>query len=228
MKKKDIKILLVDDEPDILEIVSYNLSAEGYNVFTAKNGADGVAKAKKKLPDLIILDVMMPEMDGIEACEIMRKTSGLENSIITFLTARGEDYSQVAGFEAGADDYITKPIKPKVLVSKVNALLRRRIKDQKPQEDITTVGDIVINREEYKIVKSGKEIILPRKEFELLALLTSKPSKVFKREVILDKVWGNEVVVGGRTIDVHIRKLREKIGDDHFKTVKGVGYKFVL
>jgi two-component system alkaline phosphatase synthesis response regulator PhoP len=167
-------------------------------------------------------------MDGIEACEILRKTKGLENTVITFLTARGEDYSQVAGFDAGADDYITKPIKPKVLVSKVNALLRRLLKDEDPEEDITQVGDIIINREEYKIVKKGIEIILPRKEFELLALLTSKPSKVFKREVILDKVWGNEVVVGGRTIDVHIRKLREKIGEEHFKTVKGVGYKFVL
>ncbi|WP_425234733.1 response regulator transcription factor [Ulvibacterium sp.] len=228
MKKKDIRILLVDDEPDILEIVSYNLSSEGYQVFTAKNGVEGVAKAKKKLPHLIILDVMMPEMDGIEACEIMRSTSGLENTIITFLTARGEDYSQVAGFDAGADDYITKPIKPKVLVSKVKALLRRLKEDADPQEDIVKVGNIVINREEYKIVNNGKEIVLPRKEFELLALLTSKPSKVFKREVILDKVWGNEVVVGGRTIDVHIRKLREKIGENHFKTVKGVGYKFVL
>lgn len=228
MKKKDIRILLVDDEPDILEIVSYNLTAEGYEVFTAKNGLDGVAKAKKKQPHLVILDVMMPEMDGIEACELLRKTSGLENIVIAFLTARGEDYSQMAGFDAGADDYITKPIKPKVLVSKVNALLRRVLKDEDSQEDITQVGDIIINREEYKIVKKGKEIILPRKEFELLALLTSKPSKVFKREVILDKVWGNEVVVGGRTIDVHIRKLREKIGEEHFKTVKGVGYKFVL
>ncbi|MEM8846012.1 MAG: response regulator transcription factor, partial [Bacteroidota bacterium] len=218
----------VDDEPDILEIVSYNLSAEGYEVFTAKNGVEGVAKAKKKNPHLIILDVMMPEMDGIEACEILRNTPGLENTIITFLTARGEDYSQVAGFDAGADDYITKPIKPKVLVSKVKALLRR-LKDEQPEvEDVVKVGDIIINREEYKIVNAGKEIILPRKEFELLSLLTSKPSKVFKREVILDKVWGNEVVVGGRTIDVHIRKLREKIGDHHFKTVKGVGYKFVL
>ena len=228
MKKKDITILLVDDEPDILEILSYNLSSEGYEIITAKNGAEGVSKAKKKQPDLIILDVMMPEMDGIEACEIMRKTPGLENTIITFLTARGEDYSQVAGFDAGADDYITKPIKPKVLVSKVNALLRRLSKEEGPQEDITKVGDIVINREEYKIINQGEELVLPRKEFELLALLTSKPNKVFKREVILDKVWGNEVVVGGRTIDVHIRKLREKIGEDHFKTVKGVGYKFVL
>ena len=228
MKTSDIKILLVDDEPDILEIVSYNLSSEGYEVFTAKNGVEGVAKAKKKHPHLIILDVMMPEMDGIEACEIMRSTPGLENSIITFLTARGEDYSQVAGFDAGADDYITKPIKPKVLVSKVKALLRRLKEDKEEAEDIVKVGKIVINRDEYKIINDGKEIILPRKEFELLSLLTSKPNKVFKREVILDKVWGNEVVVGGRTIDVHIRKLREKIGDHHFKTVKGVGYKFVL
>lgn len=228
MKTKDVKILLVDDEPDILEIVSYNLSAEGYEVFTAKNGVEGVAKAKKRLPHLIILDVMMPEMDGIEACEIMRSTPGLENSIITFLTARGEDYSQVAGFDAGADDYITKPIKPKVLISKVKALLRRMKEDTSEQEEIVQVGNIVINREEYKIENNGEELVLPRKEFELLSLLTSKPNKVFKREVILDKVWGNEVVVGGRTIDVHIRKLREKIGDHHFKTVKGVGYKFVL
>lgn len=228
MKTKDIKILLVDDEPDILEIVSYNLSSEGYEVYTANNGVEGVAKAKKKQPHLVILDVMMPEMDGIEACEIIRNTPGLENTIITFLTARGEDYSQVAGFDAGADDYITKPIKPKVLTSKVKALLRRIKENKEEVEDIVKVGKIVINREEYKIVNGGKEIILPRKEFELLSLLTSKPNKVFKREVILDKVWGNEVVVGGRTIDVHIRKLREKIGDDHFKTVKGVGYKFVL
>lgn len=228
MKKKDIKILLVDDEPDILEIVGYNLTSEGYQVFTAKNGVEGVSLAKKKNPHLIILDVMMPEMDGIEACEVIRNTSGLESTIITFLTARGEDYSQVAGFDAGADDYITKPIRPKVLVSKVKALLRRLKEENSQQEDIVTVGNIVINREEYKIVNNGKEIVLPRKEFELLALLTSKPNKVFKREVILDRVWGNEVVVGGRTIDVHIRKLREKIGEEHFKTVKGVGYKFVL
>ncbi len=228
MKKKDIRILLVDDEPDILEIVGYNLTAAGYQVFTAPDGVKGIAKAKKKIPHLIILDVMMPEMDGIEACEVLRRTPGLENTIIVFLTARGEDYSQVAGFDAGADDYITKPIKPKVLVSKVKALLRRLKNETAEAEDIITVGNITINREEYKIINNGKEIILPRKEFELLSLLTSKPSKVFKREVILDKVWGNEVVVGGRTIDVHIRKLREKIGEHHFKTVKGVGYKFVL
>lgn len=228
MKKQDIKILLVDDEPDILEILKYNLSNEGYQVYTANNGLEGIEKAKKKNPHLIILDVMMPEMDGIEACEVIRSTSGLENTIITFLTARGEDYSQVAGFDAGADDYITKPIKPKVLVSKIKALLRRLKEDGSQTEEVMKVGNIVINREEYKVVNDGDEIVLPRKEFELLALLASKPDKVFKREVILDKVWGQEVVVGGRTIDVHIRKLREKIGDDHFKTVKGVGYKFVL
>ncbi|MBJ6369123.1 response regulator transcription factor [Snuella sedimenti] len=225
MTEKDIKILLVDDEPDILEIVGYNLSNEGYQVITAENGHEGVKKAKKELPHLIILDVMMPEMDGIEACELIRKHPELKHSIVTFLTARGEDYSQVAGFDAGADDYITKPIKPKVLVSKVKALLRRF----KQEENDTTVklGNLVIDRDEYKIILKGKEIVLPRKEFELLSLLASKPGKVFKREDILDTVWGNEVVVGGRTIDVHIRKLREKIGDDSFKTVKGVGYKFV-
>lgn len=227
MKNQDIKILLVDDEPDILEILSYNLAAEGYQVFTAKNGAEGVEKARKKHPDLIILDVMMPEMDGIEACEIIRNTEGLGHTLITFLTARSEDYSQVAGFEAGADDYITKPIKPKVLLSKVKALLRRVRKEDEVPSDVMKIGKLVINREEYKVINKGEELFLPRKEFELLALLASKPDKVFKREVILDKVWGQEVVVGGRTIDVHIRKLREKIGEEHFKTIKGVGYKFV-
>ncbi len=226
MKKKDIKILLVDDEPDILEIVGYNLSSEGYNVITGENGIEAIEKAKKHKPHLIILDVMMPDMDGIEACERIRQDSKLNSTIITFLTARGEDYSQMAGFDAGADDYITKPIKPKVLVSKVKALLRR-LKETESTNDAIKIGDLVINREEYKITKKGEEIILPRKEFELLSLLATKPGKVFKREEILDKVWGNEVVVGGRTIDVHIRKLREKIGDKSFKTVKGVGYKFV-
>lgn len=227
MKKQDIRILLVDDEPDILEILNYNLSSEGYKVYTASNGMEGVEKAKKKHPHLIILDVMMPEMDGIEACEIIRNTKGLENTIITFLTARNEDYSQVAGFDAGADDYITKPIKPKVFLSKVKALLRRLREEDDAAAEILKVGRLIINREEYKVINKGKELTLPRKEFELLALLASKPDKVFKREVILDKVWGQEVVVGGRTIDVHIRKLREKIGEEHFKTVKGVGYKFV-
>lgn len=224
MKKKEIKILLVDDEPDILEIVGYNLSQEGYQVITAANGKEAVALAKKELPNLIIMDVMMPEMDGIEACENIRRFPELENTIITFLTARSEDYSQVAGFDAGADDYIAKPIKPKVLVSKVKALLRR-LKETNEASDTLKVGDIIINREEYKIIRQEEEIVLPRKEFELFYLLATKPGKVFTREEILDKVWGNEVVVGGRTIDVHIRKLREKIGDDFFKTIKGVGYK---
>jgi two-component system alkaline phosphatase synthesis response regulator PhoP len=224
MKKKDIKILLVDDEQDILEIVGYNLSQEGYQIVTASNGKEAIVKAKKELPHLIIMDVMMPEMDGMEACENIRKMPELNNVIIAFLTARNEDYSQVAGFDAGADDYITKPIKPKLLVSKVKALLRRLKSDEHASETLN-VGGIEINREEYKIVKDNKEIVLPRKEFELFYLLASKPGKVFKREEILDKVWGNEVIVGGRTIDVHIRKLREKIGDDLFKTIKGVGYK---
>ncbi len=227
MNKKDITILLVDDEPDILEIVGYNLTAEGYGVVTAENGLEAVKIAKKKKPHLIILDVMMPEMDGIEACEQIRKIPDLQNTIITFLTARGEDYSQVAGFDAGADDYITKPIRPKVLVSKVKALLRR-LKEESSSDNVVKIGDLIINRDEYKIIKDKKEIVLPRKEFELLSLLASKPGKVFKREDILDKVWGNEVIVGGRTIDVHIRKLREKIGDNSFKTIKGVGYKFVV
>ena len=226
MKKSDIKILLVDDEPDILEIVGYNLSSEGYKIITATNGSEGVKKAKKEKPQLIILDVMMPEMDGIEACEHIRKVPELNDVLITFLTARGEDYSQVAGFDAGADDYITKPIKPKVLLSKVKALLRR-YKEEETVNNILEMGSLTIDRDAYKIISKGQEIVLPRKEFELLSLLTSKPGKVFKREEILDKVWGNEVIVGGRTIDVHIRKLREKIGDDSFKTVKGVGYKFV-
>ena len=225
MKKKDIKILLVDDEADILEIVGYNLSQEGYQISTAINGREAVAKAKKVLPHLIIMDVMMPEMDGMEACENIRKIPELNNVIITFLTARSEDYSQVAGFDAGADDYITKPIKPKLLVSKVKALLRR-LKETEQNSETLNVGGIEINREEYKIIKDNIEIVLPRKEFELFYLLASKPGKVFKREEILDKVWGNDVIVGGRTIDVHIRKLREKIGDEFFKTIKGVGYKF--
>ncbi len=227
MKKKNISILIVDDEPDILEILSYNLSNEGYHIETADNGAKAVKIAKKIKPQLIILDVMMPEMDGIEACEQIRKIKSLEETVIAFLTARGEDYSMVAGFEAGADDYITKPIKPKVLISKVKALLRR-FRSSKKENQIYKVGDITINKDEYKVIKNKKEMPLPRKEFELLSLLTSEPGKVFKREDILDGVWGNDVVVGGRTIDVHIRKLREKLGDKSFKTIKGVGYKFVI
>jgi two-component system alkaline phosphatase synthesis response regulator PhoP len=223
MKKRDIKILLIDDEPDILEIVGYNLEQEGYQVYTAKNGKEGYQKAKIIIPHLIIMDVMMPEMNGIEACEIIRRQPELANVIITFLTARGEDFSQESGFEAGADDYITKPIKPKLLVSKVKALLRRLKEENIPKT--LNISGIEINREEYKIVKDGVIINLPKKEFELFYLLASQPGKVFEREDILDKIWGADVVVGSRTIDVHIRKLREKIGDDLFKTIKGVGYK---
>jgi len=228
MNKRDVKILLVDDEPDILEIVGYNLNNEGYQVYTANNGIEALKTAKKIIPNLILLDIMMPEMDGIETCEKIRTLKSLENTLIAFLTARNEDYSHVAGFEAGADDYITKPIKPKVLVSKVKSLLRRLKTETQTEEILIKIGNISINRDEYIVLKGEEKIILPRKEFELLSLLTSKPEKVFKRETILDRVWGNEVVVGGRTIDVHIRKLREKIGDNHFKTVKGVGYKFVI
>ncbi len=227
MNKKDTKILLVDDEPDIIEIVGYNLKNAGYQVFTANNGKEAIIQAEKHQPHLVILDVMMPVMDGIETCETLRNNPKFAETIITFLTARGEDYSQFAGFNAGADDYITKPIKPKLLVSKVKALLRRS-KEIKNESGEITLDNLTINREEYKVTKEGVVINLPRKEFELLALLTSKPNKVFKREDILNQVWGNDVIVGGRTIDVHIRKLREKIGEDSFKTVKGVGYKFEL
>ncbi|MBB1150666.1 response regulator transcription factor [Myroides sp. NP-2] len=226
MKNSDIRVLLVDDEQDIIEIISYNLEKEGYQVSTARNGKEAIEKAKKELPHLIILDVMMPEMDGMEACENIRKIDSLQNVIVAFLTARGEDYSQVAGFDAGADDYITKPVKPKVLMSKIKALLRRlKTVEETESGDVIQIGNIEINRDEYKILIDGAELSLPRKEFELLYLLASKPGKVFTREEILDRVWGNEVVVGGRTIDVHIRKLREKVGDDCFKTIKGVGYK---
>lgn len=228
MKNSDIKILLVDDEPDILEIVGYNLKNEGYKIYTAKNGIEAVESAKKHEPHLIILDIMMPEMDGIEACEKIRATKGLENVLITFFTARSEDYSQMAGFDVGADDYITKPIKPKVLISKIKALLRRVDDVSTADAEKIKIGDFIIDREEYVIIKNGEKMSLPRKEFELFALLASKPGKVFKRDDILNQVWGNEVVVGGRTIDVHIRKLREKLGDDNFKTIKGVGYKFVI
>ena len=226
MKKKDTRILVVDDEPDILEILDYNISAEGYQVKRAKNGYEALAKAKDWNPHLVLLDVMMPKMDGIETCEKLRKNPNLSESVIVFLTARSEDYSQVAGLEAGADDYITKPIKPKVLLSKIKAILRRfKVESSKNYFEI---GYLTVNREEYKVIYKGRELNLPRKEFELLSLLASKPQKVFEREQILDKVWGREVVVGGRTIDVHIRKLREKIGDKHFKTIKGVGYKYVV
>ena len=227
MENKDICILLVDDEPDILEIIRYNLSSEGYRVATAENGKEALKMARKIKPQLILLDVMMPEMDGEDTCQKMRQTPELKDDVLTFLTARAEDYSQMAGFEAGADEYITKPIKPKILTSKVKALLRRYPSTDQNPPDILRISDLVVNREAYKVTLGTQEIVLPRKEFELLYLLASQPGRVFKREEILHNVWGNEVVVGGRTIDVHIRKLREKLGEDKFQTVKGVGYKFV-
>lgn len=225
MNNSDYKILLVDDEPDILEFLSYNLKKEGYQVSTALNGKDAVTIAKKEIPHLVILDVMMPDMDGIETCRELREADDLKNVLIAFLTARNEDYSQIAGFEVGADDYINKPIKPRVLLSRIKAILRRSAAADATAGKVD-VGGLKIDREKYIVVKEGAEITLPRKEFELLALLASKPGKVFTREVILDKVWGGEVVVGDRTIDVHIRKLREKLGEEYIKTVKGIGYKF--
>ncbi len=226
MKKENVKILLVDDEPDIVEIIRYNLKQEGYKVYTASNGIDALKISKKELPHLIILDVMMPMMDGIETCEKIRQDMRLQDTIIMFLTARGEDYSYVAAFDAGADDYVTKPIKPKVLISKVKGLLRRLNSNEK-QTTLIEIDTLRIDREMYKVNVGEKELSLPRKEFELLFLLASDPKKVFKREQIMEKVWGSEVVVGDRTIDVHIRKLREKVGDHYFETVKGVGYKFI-
>ena len=228
MKKDDIKILCVDDEPDILEILKYNLSNEGYNVSTAADGKSAIKMAYNISPNLIIMDVMMPNMDGIEACEKLRSDEKFNDTIIMFLTARGEDYSHVAAYDAGADDYVTKPVKPKVLVSKVKGLLRRLKKVIAKDINEIVFDDIKIDREKYKVYISDNILNLPRKEFELLYLLASKPDKVFKREKIMETVWGSEVVVGDRTIDVHIRKLREKIGDKYFKTVKGVGYKFVI
>ena len=228
MNKSEIKILCVDDEPDILEILKYNLSNEGYQISTAKDGKIAVKKAKQTHPNLIIMDIMMPNMDGIEACEILRSDESFNDTLIMFLTARGEDYSYVAAYEAGADDYVTKPVKPKILLSKVKGLLRRSKKYSEKEVDEIEFGDLRINREKYKVYTSDKSISLPRKEFELLNLLASKPDKVFKREKIMEKVWGEQVVVGDRTIDVHIRKLRKKIGDKYFKTVKGVGYKFII
>ena len=220
------RILLVDDEPDILEFIEYNLVKEGYDVHTAGNGRVGVEMAKKLLPDLVLLDVMMPEMDGVEACAEIREHGPLAQTVVAFLTARGEDYSQIAGFEAGADDYILKPIKPKVLVSRVQALLRRKKNSGYVGGNYDGTG-LMIDPERYVVMHQGQELNLPKKEFELLSLLASQPGKVFSREKILASVWGTDVVVGDRTIDVHIRKLREKLGEHYFKTVKGVGYKFV-
>jgi two-component system alkaline phosphatase synthesis response regulator PhoP len=220
------KILIVDDEPDILELIEYNLKKEGYQVFLAHNGQEAVTEAKRSLPDLIVLDIMMPKMDGIEACRIMRTMPEFKNTFMVFLTARSEEYSEIAGFNVGADDYIAKPIKPRALVSRINAILRRNA----PAEDFTDnkleIGDLVIDREAYLVFKKGVKVVLAKKEFELLYLLASKPGKVYTREVILKNIWEDSVVVTNRTIDVHIRKVREKLGDDVISTVKGVGYKF--
>jgi two-component system alkaline phosphatase synthesis response regulator PhoP len=223
------KILLVDDEPDILEFMEYNLKKENYQISKAVNGKEAIDKAKKEHPDLIILDIMMPEMDGIEVCRALREMPDFKNTLITFLTARNEDYSQIAGFDVGADDYITKPIKPRVLISRINALFRRYNSDNgkhQEKDNVMYIADLKIDRDQYLVFKGEEKIELPKKEFELLALLATKPGKVFTRDEILEKIWGNDVIVGDRTIDVHIRKLREKFGDELIRTVKGIGYKF--
>lgn len=218
-----IKILIVDDEEDILQFLSYNLQKEGYQVITATNGADAIKLAQKEVPDLIVLDIMMPVMDGMETCKELRSLPETKDKIIVFLTARSEDYSQIAGFENGADDYITKPIKPKLFISRIKALLRRI--QHADTSSVIDLGEIKIDKEKHLVYKNEQVIEMPKKEFMLLELLASKPGKVFSREFILEKVWGEDVIVGERTIDVHIRKIREKIGDNYIKTVKGLGYK---
>lgn len=224
-----MRILIIDDEIDILNIIQYTLVKQGFEVDISTNGKEGIDKAKKNIPDLVILDVMMPEMDGIEVCEILRSDAKFDHTVITFLTARGEDFSQIAGLDAGADDYITKPIKPNLLISRVNALLRRKIQgeDEGAKNDILAFGDLIIDKQKYQVNKNKEELHLPKKEFELLYLLATKPNYVFERDFILNTIWGTDIVVGDRTIDVHIRKLREKIGSQFIKTVKGIGYKFV-
>ena len=222
------KILIVDDEPDILELIEYNLKKEGYQVFTATNGQEGITVAKKVHPDLIILDIMMPKMDGIEACRLMRAIPEFKNTFMVFLTARSEEYSEIAGFNVGADDYIAKPIKPRALVSRINAILRRNAGTEEVSENKLEIGDLVIDREAYLVFQGGNKVVLAKKEFELLYLLASKPGKVYTRESILKNIWEDSVVVTNRTIDVHIRKLREKLGETYVSTVKGVGYKFEL
>ena len=231
MNCSEYKILIADDEPDIIEFICYNLNKEGFEVTTATNGLDAIKKAKEIQPHLILLDIMMPGMDGIEVCKELREIPALEETIIAFLTARAEDYSQIVGFEVGGDDYITKPIRPRVLISRVHALLRRFSKKYKlntTNKDIIQIADIEINKEKYLVTRQGDHspIVLPKKEFELLFLLASKPGKVFSREEIFKKIWGSEVIVGNRTIDVHIRKIREKVGEGYIKTIKGIGYKF--
>jgi two-component system alkaline phosphatase synthesis response regulator PhoP len=221
------KILLIDDEQDILEILTYNLEKEGYEIHTASNGNEGIEVAKKILPDLILLDVMMPEKDGIETCQDLRKIKELQKTLIVFLSARSEEFSQLAGFQAGANDYVVKLIKPKILISKVNALLQltSQISDS---SKLIEIGDLVIDKDNFRVSKAGQQFLLPKKEFDLLYLLASNTDKVFKREEILEKVWGNDVIVGERTIDVHIRRLREKLGINTIQTLKGIGYKLIV
>jgi two-component system alkaline phosphatase synthesis response regulator PhoP len=228
MKNEDVKILIVDDEQDILEFIEYNLLKEGYQVTTANNGREGLKVAKEIQPNLIILDIMMPGLDGVEVCRELRAMPEFNDTIIAFLTARSEDYSQIAGFEVGGDDYITKPIRPRVLTSRIGALLRRTANfDQQQEEDkIIKVADLIIDKEKVLVYRNDESIVLAKKEFELLGLLVSKPGKVFSRDEIFSKIWGSDVIVGNRTIDVHIRKLREKIGDHYIRTIKGIGYKF--
>ena len=225
MKSSPLKILVVDDDLDIIEILKYNLNKSGYLVKSAKNGIEAIKRAKKFLPNIILMDVMMPEMSGIEACSEIKQIDELSETMIIFLSARSEDYTQISAYDAGADDYISKPIKPKILLKKISNIAKK-IKSNKNIPIVLDLGSIKINREEYLVTQNKNEIMLPRKEFELLFLLASKPEKVFTRDEIMNKVWGTQVVVGDRTIDVHIRKLREKIGDKHIKTLKGVGYKF--
>jgi two-component system, OmpR family, alkaline phosphatase synthesis response regulator PhoP len=227
MQNDQTKILLVDDDPDILEFLEYNLKKEGYKILLAKNGKEAIAIARDEIPQLVILDIMMPDLDGIETCRQLRSFSDTGNILIAFLTARNEDYSQIAGFDVGADDYINKPIKPRILISRIKGLLRRHDASAANDKRVN-IGDLEIDREQYLILKKGVKINLPRKEFELLSLITSKPGKVYTRDEILNKIWGNDIIVGDRTIDVHIRKLREKIGESCIKTVKGIGYKFDL
>jgi two-component system alkaline phosphatase synthesis response regulator PhoP len=231
MQKEDCQILIVDDEPDIIEFLGYNLRREGYTVYTANDGVEAVEIALKVKPHLVLLDVMMPKMDGFEACKRIRENETLNNTIIAFLTARGEDYNQIAGFELGADDYINKPIKPKVLISRINALIKRstlKLSSDSNKPEFTEIGNLKLNREKFLVYKDEEELILTKKEFELLEILSSNLGKVFTREEIFTKVWGEDIIVGDRTIDVHIRRLREKIGDDFIKTVKGVGYKLIV
>ncbi len=222
------KILIVDDEPDILELIEYNLKKEGYTVFTANNGLEAIQMAKKHTPDRIILDIMMPKLDGIETCRQLRAMPEFKTTFMVFLTARSEEYSEISGFNVGADDYIAKPIKPRALISRINAILRRNSQSENEVENKLEIGDLVIDREAYLVFQRGNKVVLAKKEFELLYLLASKPGKVFTREVILNNIWEDSVVVTNRTIDVHIRKLREKLGDDYVTTVKGVGYKFEI